>query len=55
MRLVIAVMALIVVIIGLLVAFAYGGFRRTQKAQIAAREAGVPKNPTPAIQPNSPG
>jgi len=43
-------MALIVAIIGLLLAYAYGGYRRTARAQAAAREAGVPKNPVPATQ-----
>lgn len=43
-------MAVILTAIGLLMAYAYGGYRRTAKAQAAAREAGVPKNPVPATQ-----
>lgn len=42
--------AVILTAIGLLLAYAYGGYRRTAKAQAAAREAGVPKNPVPATQ-----
>lgn len=43
-------MAVILTVIALLMAYAYGGYRRTAKAQAAAREAGVPKNPVPATQ-----
>ena len=43
-------MAILLVVIGLLLAFAYGGYRRTQKAQAAARDAGLPKNVGPATQ-----
>jgi hypothetical protein len=42
--------AIILTVVGLMVAFAYGGYRRTQKAQFAARAGGLPKNPTPATQ-----
>jgi len=45
-----ASMAIIFVIVGLLLAFAYGGYRRTQRAQVAARDAGLPKNVSPATQ-----
>ncbi len=38
------------VIVILLVAFAYGGYRRGLKNQIAARDAGLPKNVGPATQ-----
>jgi type IV secretory pathway VirB10-like protein len=43
-------MAVILVIVGLLFAFAYGGYRRTQRAQAAARDAGLPRNVGPATQ-----
>ncbi len=43
-------MAIVFVVIGLLFAFAYGGYRRTQRAQTAARDAGLPKNVVPATQ-----
>ena len=43
-------MAIIFIILGLLFAFAYGGYRRTQRAQAAAREAGLPRNVGPATQ-----
>ena len=43
-------MAIVFVVVGLLFAFAYGGYRRTQQAQTAARDAGVPKNVGPATQ-----
>ena len=43
-------MAIILSIVALLVAYAYGGYRRTEKAQSAARNAGLPKNPMPATQ-----
>ena len=43
-------LAIVFVIVGLLLAFAYGGYRRTQRAQAAAREAGLPKNVSPATQ-----
>ncbi|MDQ2843679.1 MAG: P-type conjugative transfer protein TrbG [Acidobacteriota bacterium] len=45
-----ASLAIVFVVVGLLLAFAYGGYRRTQRAQIAAREAGLPKNVGPATQ-----
>jgi type IV secretion system protein TrbI len=41
-------LAFIVVGLGLLVAFAYGGYRRQQREQVAAREAGLPKSVAPA-------
>lgn len=40
--------AFIVVGIGLLVAFAYGGYRRQQRDQVVASEAGLPKSVAPA-------
>lgn len=43
-------MAIVVLILGLLFAFAYGGYRRTQRAQAAARDAGLPRNVGPATQ-----
>ncbi len=43
-------MAIVFVVVGLLFAFAYGGYRRTQRAQTAARDAGLPKNVVPATQ-----
>jgi type IV secretory pathway VirB10-like protein len=43
-------MAIVLVIVGLLFAFAYGGYRRTQRAQAAARDAGLPRNVGPATQ-----
>jgi type IV secretion system protein TrbI len=43
-------MAIILSVVGVMVAFAYGGYRRTQKTRFAARAAGLPKNPTPATQ-----
>ena len=45
-----ASMAIIFVVVGLLLAFAYGGYRRTLRAQVAARDAGLPKNVSPATQ-----
>lgn len=36
------------VVIGLLVAFAYGGYRRQQRVESAARDAGLPKSVAPA-------
>ncbi len=45
-----ASMVIIFVVVGLLLAFAYGGYRRTQRAQVAARDAGLPKNVSPATQ-----
>lgn len=45
-----ASLAIVFVVVGLLLAFAYGGYRRTQRAQVAAREAGLPKNVGPATQ-----
>lgn len=41
-------LAFIVVGLGLLVAFAYGGYRRQQRDQVAAREAGLPTSVAPA-------
>jgi type IV secretion system protein TrbI len=41
-------MAVVLCVMGLLFGYAYGGFRRTEKAQAAARNAGLPKNVTPA-------
>ena len=41
-------MAILFCVVGLLLAFAYGGYRRTEKAQAAARDAGLPKNVSPA-------
>jgi type IV secretory pathway VirB10-like protein len=43
-------MAILCVVVGLLLAFAYGGYRRTQRAQSAARDAALPKNVAPATQ-----
>lgn len=43
-------MAVILTIVGLLLAHAYGGYRRTARAQAAARDAGIPKNPVSATQ-----
>lgn len=43
-------MAIILTIVGLLFAYAYSGYRRTEKSQTAARNAGLPKNPSPATQ-----
>ncbi len=45
-----ASMAIIAVIVLLLLAFAYGGYRRTLSNQAAARDAGLPRNVTPATQ-----
>ncbi len=45
-----ASMAIISVIVLLLLAFAYGGYRRTLNNQAAARDAGLPRNVTPATQ-----
>ncbi len=45
-----ASMAIISAIVLLLLAFAYGGYRRTLTNQAAARDAGVPKNVTSATQ-----
>src|ERR1700678_2535441 len=42
--------AIVSVIVLLLVAFAYGGYRRTLTNQAAARDAGLPRNVTPATQ-----
>ena len=41
-------LAFIVVGLGLLVAFAYGGYRRQQRDQVAARDAGLPTSVAPA-------
>jgi type IV secretion system protein TrbI len=41
-------LAFIVVGLGLLVAFAYGGYRRQQREQVGAREAGLPTSVAPA-------
>jgi type IV secretory pathway VirB10-like protein len=46
-------MAILLCVVGLLLAFAYGGYRRTKKAQSAAREATLPKNVSPATQAGS--
>ena len=43
-------MAIIAVVVLLLLAFAYGGYRRTLTNQSAARDAGLPKNVAPATQ-----
>ena len=43
-------MAILSVIVLLLVAFAYGGYRRTLTSQAAARDASLPKSVTPATQ-----
>jgi type IV secretory pathway VirB10-like protein len=43
-------MAIVSVIVLLLLAFAYGGYRRTLTNQAAARNAGLPRNVTPATQ-----
>lgn len=48
-----ASMAVVAVGAVLLLAFAYGGYRRSAKAQVAAREAGLPKAVAPAIQAES--
>ena len=45
-----ASMAIVSVIVLLLLAFAYGGYRRTLNNQTAARDAGLPKSVTPATQ-----
>lgn len=42
--------AIIGVGIALLLAFAYGGYRRAQIAQVAARQTGLPKSVAPATQ-----
>src|SRR5258708_7301318 len=41
-------MTILLFIVCLLLAFAYGGYRRTEKAQAFARDAGQPKNVSPA-------
>jgi type IV secretory pathway VirB10-like protein len=43
-------MALLGIGIALLLAFAYGGYKRTKKAQAAARESSLPKAVAPATQ-----
>ncbi len=43
-------LAIVLVVVGLLFAFAYGGYRRTQRTQAAARDAGLPRNVGPATQ-----
>jgi len=45
-----ASMAIVFVVVLLLLAFAYGGYRRTLTNQAAARDAGLPKNVLPATQ-----
>jgi hypothetical protein len=45
-----ASMAIVSLIVLLLLAFAYGGYRRTLSNQAAARDAGLPRNVTPATQ-----
>ncbi len=42
--------AIICVGVALLLAFAYGGYRRAQMAQIAARQSGLPRSVAPATQ-----
>jgi type IV secretion system protein TrbI len=41
-------LAIGVVVVALLIAFAYGGYRRQQRAETAARDAGLPKGVAPA-------
>ena len=41
-------LAFVVVGLGLLAAFAYGGYRRQQRDQVAARDAGLPSSVAPA-------
>jgi hypothetical protein len=41
-------LAVIIVGLGVLVAFAYGGYRRQQREQVSAREAGLPRSVAPA-------
>src|SRR5580700_908533 len=43
-------MAIVSMVVLLLIAFAYGGYRRTLSNQAAARDAGLPRNVTPATQ-----
>ena len=43
-------MAIVSLVVLLLIAFAYGGYRRTLTNQAAARDAGLPRNVTPATQ-----
>ena len=43
-------MAIVSMVVLLLIAFAYGGYRRTLTNQAAARDAGLPRNVTPATQ-----
>jgi type IV secretion system protein VirB10 len=43
-------MAIVALVVLLMLAFAYGGCRRTSNNQTAAREASLPKNVTPATQ-----
>ena len=45
-----ASMAIVGVGVGLLLAFAYGGYRRAENAQMAARDGGVSKGVAPATQ-----
>src|SRR5260370_32944511 len=45
-----ASMAIVSMIVLLLLAFAYGGYRRTLTNQAAARDAGLPRSVTPATQ-----
>ena len=45
-----ASMAIVSMVVLLLIAFAYGGYRRTLTNQAAARDAGLPRNVTPATQ-----
>jgi type IV secretory pathway VirB10-like protein len=45
-----ASLAIVSVIVLLLLAFAYGGYRRTLTNQTAARDAGLPRGVTPATQ-----
>jgi type IV secretory pathway VirB10-like protein len=46
-------LAILVVVVGILLAYAYGGYRRTLKAEAAARDAGIPRNVGPATQAGS--
>ena len=45
-----ASMAIVGIGVALLLAFAYGGYRRATRAQIAARDAGLPTSVAPATQ-----
>ena len=43
-------LAIVAVGVLILLAYAYGGYRRTLTNEAAARDAGLPKNVTPATQ-----